>query len=71
MAVSLEVLPAFDQHRSRYSHTDLGTPMDKLGDGIKELKGTVTIYEEQYQLTGYTRPTKEYKYREPWLHIHV
>jgi hypothetical protein len=53
MAVSLEVLPAFDQHRCRYSHTDLGTPMDELGEGIKEPKGTATVSGEQYQLCEY------------------
>jgi hypothetical protein len=51
--------------------------MDELGKGIKEPKGTATVSGEQYQLCEYPRaprrnsPTKEYKYREPWLHIHV
>jgi hypothetical protein len=52
--------------------------MEKLGQGLKELKVIATPQEEQqYQITGHPRasrtkpPTKEYTWRDPWLQLHM
>ena len=39
-------------------HTEPGDPME-LGEELKELKGIVTPYKEQYQLTGPPRAPRD------------
>ena len=47
MAITWEFLPAPDQYRYRYSQLTMwlspGTPMEELGEGLKELKGIATL----------------------------
>jgi hypothetical protein len=52
--------------------------MEELGEGLKELKGFATPYEEQkYQppppqeLPRTKTPTKEYTRRDPMLQLHM
>ena len=57
MDVLWKALPAPHQSRCGCSQPtiglSLGIPMEKLGEGLKELKGFATPYEnQQYQLTG-------------------
>jgi hypothetical protein len=44
----------------------MGSPMEKLEKGLKELKEFATSYEEQYQpeIPGSKPPTKEYTWRD-------
>ena len=58
--------------------TEHGVPTEELGEGLKELKGFATPWEEQqYQptrspnLPGTKPPTKEYACRDPWLQLHM
>jgi hypothetical protein len=50
MPISLEALPDPDQYRCCSQSTirlNIGTPMEELEKGLKELKGFATLYEEQ------------------------
>ena len=44
----------------------MGTPVEELGEGLKELKGIETPPE----LPGTTPPTKEYIWMGLWLQLH-
>ena len=55
-AVLWEVLPAPGEDRGTTLlptiELNLGTPVEELGEGLKEMKVIAAPYEEQYQLTG-------------------
>lgn len=60
MDLTWEVLLAPDQYRCRSGlqltiGLSLGTPMETLGEVLKELKGITMPHEKQYQLTGLLR----------------
>jgi hypothetical protein len=52
-----------------------GTPVEELGEGLKELKGfknpigraTISTKQTPPELPGTKPPTKEYTWRDPWL----
>jgi hypothetical protein len=37
----------------------LGTPMEELVEGLKELQGIASPFEEQYQLNGHTQSSQK------------
>jgi len=68
-----------DQYKYGCSQPNIGlstgTPMEELGQGLKELKGITIPYEQQCQLTHHpafpgTKPlAKEYTWMGPWLQL--
>ena len=56
----------------------MGSPMEELEKGLKELKGFATHRKnnninqpEPPELPGTKPPTKEYTWRDPWLQPHM
>ena len=50
---------------------NMGSPMEELGEGLKELKVFATHRKNnninQPELSGSKPPIKEYTWRDPWL----
>jgi len=79
IAIPWEVVPALDPYSCRYLQPTirpcLGTPLEELGEGLKDLREFSPI---RKTLSVYWTPrapknkakTKEYTWREPWLQIH-
>jgi hypothetical protein len=52
----------------------VGSPLTELGDGMKEMKGFTSPWEEQqYQpkLPGAKQPTKDYTLKDPLLQLYM